>query len=85
MSLYDVEPGQRRTTQIGDKITTVLVLTQAVVPFGYWVCQNEDDGARRVVASEALVALEPVVSTPAAILTNAPCPVPGDSAAILGA
>ena len=85
MSLYDVEPGQRRTTHVGDKITTVLVLTQAVVPFGYWICQNEDDGARRVVASEALVALEPVLNTPAAILADAPRAVHGDVAAILSA
>ena len=72
MALHNVEPGQRRTTHVGDKITTVLVLTQAVVPFGYWICQNEDDGARRVVAAEALFALEPILSTPAAILSDGP-------------
>ncbi|HUY34635.1 MAG TPA: hypothetical protein VMV69_17960 [Pirellulales bacterium] len=85
MSLYHVEPGQRRTTHVGDKIMTVLVLTQAVVPFGYWICQNEEDGARRIVAAEALFALEPVVSTPAAILADSASPVPSDTVATLRA
>ncbi len=85
MSLYNVEPGQRRTTHVGDKITTVLVLAQAVVPFGYWVCQNEDDGARRVVASEALFSLEPILGTPAAVLADGPRSDPNDAVAILSA
>jgi len=85
MSLYNVEPGQRRATHVGDKITTVLVLAQAVVPFGYWVCQNEDDGARRVVASEALFTLEPVLGTPVALRADGLRSDPNDAVAILSA
>lgn len=54
MSAHPIESGQVRLATAGETSKTVLVLAQAVVPFGYWICQNQDDGQQRIVAATSL-------------------------------
>lgn len=64
MSTHTIEPGQRLRMQIGDTSTTVSVISEAVVPAGYWICRDESCGQQRVVARTVLAPLEapPVIT-----------------------
>ena len=73
MSMHTIEPGQRLRMLVGDSSTTVSVISEAIVPAGYWICRDESCGQQRVVAHTVLVPL-PTEPTPAAPLTAVPMP-----------
>lgn len=70
MTTHTIEPGQRLRMQIGNMSSTVSVLSEAVVPAGYWICRDESCGQQRVVASTVLMPFEPatVVTETAALV-----------------
>ena len=64
MPSHSIEAGQRLNMRTNDKSGIVLVQAEAIVPTGYWICQDEASGQRRVVAATALSPIEPPVVTP---------------------
>ena len=63
MSTHTIEPGQRLRMLVGGSSTTVSVISEAIVPAGYWICHDESCGQQRVVAHTVL---EPLPSVPVA-------------------
>ncbi|HEV3025387.1 MAG TPA: hypothetical protein VGX76_23110, partial [Pirellulales bacterium] len=60
MSTHTIEPGQRLQMLVGDSSTTVSVISEAIVPAGYWICRDESCGQQRVVAHTVLAPLPTV-------------------------
>lgn len=73
MATHTIEPGQRLTMLVGGSSTTVSVISEAIVPAGYWICRDESCGQQRVVAHTVLVPPAP----PAAV---EPLPTPATAA-----
>jgi len=63
MSTHSIEPGQRLEMQVGNQAGFVQVLSQAVVPAGYWICREERSGQQRIIARTALF---PITADPSA-------------------
>jgi hypothetical protein len=74
MSTHTIEPGQRLRMLVGDSSTTVSVISEAIVPAGYWICRDESCGQQRVVAHTVLAPLPtvPIVTEEACALLPAP-------------
>lgn len=80
MPSHSIEAGQRLNMRTNDKSGIVLVQAEAVVPTGYWICQDEASGQRRVVAATALSPIEPPAVTPS--LTGSLEPTVGPAEAL---
>jgi hypothetical protein len=61
MPTHIIEPGQRLRMLVGGISTTVSVISEAIVPAGYWICRDESCGQQRVIAHTVL---EPLPDAP---------------------
>jgi hypothetical protein len=70
MSTHSIEPGQRLQTKSGEASAVVEVISEAVVPCGYWLCRDEASGHRRLIARTALfpVASDVTIATTSATI-----------------
>ncbi|HWB09693.1 MAG TPA: hypothetical protein VG826_10725 [Pirellulales bacterium] len=72
MSTHTIEPGQRLQMLVGDSSTTVSVISEAIVPAGYWICRDESCGQQRVVAHTVLAPLAALPVAPEGACSDLP-------------